>query len=55
MDGEHIHTNGASPTEWQRLEAEYATATPERQAEIDGLLDAMEFEAWPERPRCEEG
>ncbi len=27
------------PTQWQRLEAEYATATPERREHIDQLLD----------------
>lgn len=32
-------------TEWQRLEAEYKNATPQRQAEIDERLDELEWEA----------
>ncbi len=48
MDGDHIHTNGVLPTEWQRLEAEYPNATPGRREHIDEMLDEMEWEAWPE-------
>lgn len=33
------------PTQWQRQEAEYATATPERREHIDQLLDEMEHAA----------
>lgn len=30
-------------TEWQRLEAEYEDATPDRRAEIDQRLDELEY------------
>ena len=33
------------PTQWQRLESEYETATPERREHIDQLLDEMEHAA----------
>ena len=33
------------PTQWQRLEAKYATATPERREHIDQLLDELEYAA----------
>ena len=33
------------PTQWQRLEVEYETATPERREHIDQLLDEMEHAA----------
>ena len=38
------------PTQWQRLEAEYETATPERREHIDQLLDETKYAAgggWP--------
>ena len=40
-----LNMNNAPQTPWQRLEAEYATATPERREHIDELLDTLEAEA----------
>ena len=36
-------------SEWQRLEAEYPTAMPERREHIDELLDEIECEAAQEK------
>ena len=39
----------ADRLQWERLEAEYETATPERREHINQLLDEMEFavgESW---------
>ena len=42
---EPIDQTERQATAWQRLEAEYPTATPERREHIDELLDELEWEA----------